>query len=135
MKRRASARVTLVLVGAAALHGCGVAPDTTPRAQDTYLSLDDCAADWGRPDYCERQDFTTTAGTSSYYHGPTYFPAFRDSAQAEARDAARRAGTPLVADSPTNRSIGRTTLSPAGSGGSTARGGFGSSARSFSGGG
>jgi hypothetical protein len=135
MTRRASARVTLVLIGAAALQGCGTEPDPGPRAQDTYLSLEDCAADWGRPEYCDRQQVTTGAGTSTYYHGPAYYPAYRDSAQAEARDAARRSGSSLAANSPSNRSIGRTTLSaPSSSSGGTARGGFGSSARSFSGG-
>src|SRR5262245_4075046 len=133
MARRASTRITLVLIGAAALQGCGTEPDTTPRAQDTYLSLDDCAADWGRPEYCERQDVSTSAGRSTFFHGPVYFPPYRDSAQAEARDAARRAGgAPLVSDAPSNRSIGRTTLSAPSGGSPTARGGFGSSARTFS---
>jgi len=134
MARRASTHVTLVLIGAAALQGCGTELDTTQRAQDTYLSLDDCAADWGRPEYCERQQVTTGAGTSTYFHGPMYYPPFRDSAQTQARDEARRAGLTQASGTPTNRSIGRTTLgSPAASG--TSRGGFGSSARLFSGGG
>src|SRR2546423_229794 len=98
MARRASTRVTLVLIGAAALQGCGSEPDTAQRAQDTYLSLDECAADWGRPEYCERQQVTTGAGTSTYFHGPIYYPPYRDSAQVQARDAARRAGMQLVSD-------------------------------------
>lgn len=134
MTRRASTRVTLVLIGAAALQGCGTEPDTRQRAQDTYLSLDECAADWGRPDYCARQEVSTAAGSSTYYHGPIYYPPYRDSAQAEAREAARRAGTPLASDQPTNRSIGRTMLASP-TRGPTARGGFGGSARVFSSGG
>ncbi|HUL68318.1 MAG TPA: hypothetical protein VLW55_27225 [Burkholderiaceae bacterium] len=133
MARRASARVTLVLIGAAALQGCGPDIDTTQRAQDTYLSMDDCAADWGRPEYCERQQVTTAAGTSTYFRGPFYHPSYRDSAQIEARDAARQAGVQVASSTPTNRSIGRTVGSSAG--GTTSRGGFGSSARTFSGGG
>jgi hypothetical protein len=126
--------VTLVLIGAAALQACGSAPDPAPpRAQDTYLSLEECAADWGRPEYCERQDLTTNAGRSTYYHGPSYYVPYRDAAQAEARDEARRSGAGIGGGAPSNRSIGRTTLSAPASG--TSRGGFGSSARMFSGGG
>lgn len=132
MARRASARVTLVLIGAAALSGCGSEPDPAQRAQDTYMSLDECAADWGRPDYCERQQITTGAGSSTYYHGPIYFPGNRDSAQYEAREAARRTGAQIASDAPSNRSIGRTTLGAPSSSGTTSRGGFGSSSRSFS---
>jgi hypothetical protein len=134
MARRASAHVTLVLIGAATLQGCGPDPDTTQRTQDTYLSLDDCAADWGRPDYCERQQVTTGAGTSTYFHGPIYYPAYRDSAQVQAREAARQSGAQIASDAPSNRSIGRSTFGSTTSG-STSRGGFGSSARTFSGGG
>ena len=135
MARRVSTRVTLVLIGAAALNGCGNEPDPPQRAQDTYMSLDECAADWGRPDNCERQQITTGAGTSTYYHGPIYYPAYRDTAQVEARDAARRAGSQIASDAPSNRAIGRTTLGAPSSSSTTSRGGFGSSARSFSSGG
>ena len=133
MARRASAHVTLVLIGAAALHGCGGDPEP-PRTRDTYLTLDDCAADWGRPDYCERQQMTTGAGSSTFFHGPVYYTPFRDTAQQEARDEARRSGMSLSSESPSNRAIGRTSVAPSASG-TTARGGFGSSARGFSGGG
>ena len=133
MARRASARVTLVLIGAAALQGCGPELDTTQRAQDTYLSMDDCAADWGRPEYCERQQVTTPAGTSTFFRGPFYYPSYRDSAQIEARDAARQAGVQVASSAASNRSIGRTVSSS--TGGTTSRGGFGSSAHTFSGGG
>ena len=134
MTRRVSARVTLVLIGAAALQGCGQELDTQDRARDTYVSLDDCAADWGRPEYCEQQQVTTGAGSSTYFRGPIYFPSYRDSAQAEARNTARQAGVPIASDAPSNHSIARTTLA-ASAAGSAGRGGFGSSARFFSGGG
>lgn len=133
MARRASAHVTLVLIGAAALTACGGDPET-PRARDTYLTLDDCAADWGRPDYCERQQVTTGAGSSTFFHGPMYYTPYRDIAQAEARDEARRTGLAPPREGPSNRSIGHTTVAPS-SAGTTARGGFGSSARGFSSGG
>jgi len=134
MARRASTRVTLVLIGAATLQACGPQPDTSERAQDTYVSLDDCAADWGRPEHCERQELTTGAGTSTFFRGPLYYPGLRDAAQSEARNTARQSGVQIASDTPSNRSIARTTLSAA-AGGTTARGGFGSSARMFSGGG
>ncbi len=145
MRRRASAHVTLVLIGAAALSACSGEPET-PRARDTYLTLDDCTADWGRPDYCEKQQVTTSAGTSTFFHGPVYYVPYRDTAQTEARDEARRSGfvsggggggsSSLWREPATssNRSIGRTSVSPS-SAGTTARGGFGSSARGFSSGG
>jgi len=134
MTRRASARVTLVLIGAAALQACGTEPDTAPRAQDTYLSLDECAADWGRPDYCERQEVSTPAGTSTFYRGPIYFSTNRDAAQAEARDTARRAGSFIASDAPSNHAVSRAILTPSAAHGGTSRGGFGSTARFFSGG-
>ncbi len=146
MARRASAKVTLVLIGAAALGACGGEPET-PRARDTYASLDECAADWGRPDNCERQDISTQAGRSTYFHGPVYYTPFRDTAQQEARDDARRTGGGYYGggggggsafaqqEGPSNRSVGRSTVSPSASTGSTARGGFGASARGFSSGG
>jgi len=129
MARRASRRVTLVLIGTAALHACGEA-DMTPRARDTYLSQDECAADWGRPERCERQEMTTGAGHSVFFRGPVYYEPYRDQAQAEAREAARRAGASVADTAPTNRSVGRTAIvSP---GGTTKRGGFGSFARRLS---
>lgn len=145
MARRASAKVTLVLIGAAALTACGSEPET-PRARDTYASLDECAADWGRPDNCEQQVINTNAGRSTYFHGPVYYAPFRDTAQQEARDEARRTGGGYYGggggggsafaqnDGPSNRSIGRSTVAPSAST-TTARGGFGSSARGFSSGG
>jgi uncharacterized protein YgiB involved in biofilm formation len=133
MPRRVSAHVTLVLVGAAALTACSSEPET-PRARDTYMTLEDCTADWGRPEYCEKQQITTGAGSSTFFHGPTYFAPYRDVAQTEARDEARRAGFSAAREGPSNRSIGRTSVAPA-SMGTTARGGFGASARGFSSGG
>jgi len=125
-RRRASREITLVLAGTAAvlstLQGCS--PGSAPQlVQDHYNSREECAADWGRPDWCEQ---TARPGSSGghYFRGPSYYAGARDDAQNEAR---ARAG--LGPQAATNRSISRT---PAGS---TARGGFGASARGFSGGG
>ena len=50
--RKSSACVTLVLIGAAALAGCGDNP-TSRRA--SYASKEECLADWGDPKECEEQ--------------------------------------------------------------------------------
>lgn len=132
MPRRSSRSITLVLIGAAALQGCSPATETQPVSRDDYQSLEDCAADWGRPEHCERQQVSTNAGSSTYWRGPTYFANDRWGAQRQARDQAARTGAPSqLADGPSNRSIGTTTATRPSSS-PTARGGFGSSSRSFS---
>jgi hypothetical protein len=132
MTRRASKRVTLVLAGAAALQGCGLAPDSTPRAQDTYLSLEECQADWGRPEHCERQEIRTGAGPSTYFRGPAYYEPDRERAQRQAHEAARRAGVAVPDERPGNRSVGRVAAAPSARTFGTARRGFGATARTFS---
>lgn len=131
MPRRASRNITLVLIGAAALQGCSPASDTQPVARDDYQSLEDCAADWGRPESCERQQLTTNAGSSTYWRGPMYFPGNRWGAQRQARDDAVRSGAAQLTDGPSNRSIRSTTTPRSTTSSPTARGGFGTSARSF----
>jgi uncharacterized protein YgiB involved in biofilm formation len=131
--RRASRNITLVLIGAAALQGCSPSTETQTVARDDYQSLEDCAADWGRPEQCERQQLTTNAGSSTYWRGPMYFPGNRWSAQRQARDEALRAGVsaPQQADGPSDRSIRSTTTTRSTASSPTSRGGFGSSARSY----
>ena len=147
MRRRASRNISLVLIGTAALAGCARnEPPAVPTARDNYLNLSECTADWGRPEYCERQELTTNAGNTVFVRGPAYCPDDRIGAQRQARDEARRAGVAGVSNElGTNRSIGRTTTlgssalgrgpaSGATSGAATnpvARGGFGSTGRSF----
>ena len=72
-------------------------------------------------------------GTLEAWSG--YFTPFRDSAQAQAREEARRSGVGFTSEAPSNRSIGRTTFGASSGTSSTSRGGFGSSSRTFSGGG
>ncbi len=99
MRRRASRNISLVLIGTAALAGCARnEPPAVPTARDNYLNLADCAADWGRPESCERQELTTNAGNTVFFRGPTYFPDDRTGAQRQARDEARRAGAAGVRD-------------------------------------
>lgn len=49
--RKSSACVTLVLIGAAALTGCGEPPSSNRRA--AYATREACLADWGDPRDCE----------------------------------------------------------------------------------
>jgi hypothetical protein len=68
--RKSSACVTLVLVGAAALSGCGDGPTTNRRA--SYATKEECLADWGDPRECEQQEARTGSGTGShFYWGPS----------------------------------------------------------------
>jgi uncharacterized protein YgiB involved in biofilm formation len=134
--RRASRHITLVLIGSAALAGCGREAPVAETARDNYTNLADCAADWGRPEYCERQELATNAGNSVIFRGPAYFAADRLGAQRQALEDARRAGAAGGPMPGSNRSIGRTTTlgssalgrSPAAS---ASRGGFGRTGRSF----
>jgi hypothetical protein len=142
--RRASRNITLVLIGSAAsLAACS--PDIEPSYQrDHYASVEDCAADWGRPESCEPAagSALNQGGTGSgyYYRGPIYSSGFRNNAQAAAREQARSEGRAISNLAPSDRSVARsgpTTRSSTSSGGMrssgpTARGGFGSSSRSFS---
>lgn len=149
--RRASRRITLVLIGsAAALAAC--APDAPPTYQrDHYLSLQDCEADWGRPEACEPASGNALAanggggsasggtggGGGYYFRGPIYSTGYRNDAQTAWREMARADGRPVASLAPSDRSVARSgpASRPVASGSSTSRGGFGSSARSFSSGG
>ena len=87
-RRRASARITLVLIGSVAVVGC--APKPTAIVSDHYASREECAADWGAPDYCERVAVTGAGGSGGhvYFRGPTYYPGSRDRLQQQIDRAA-----------------------------------------------
>lgn len=122
-RRRSSTHITLVLIGTATLVGCG---QQAPAARDQYASLEDCAADWGRPERCERVQSSGRPGGFMFW-GPAY--AFN--ARNNALNDARRNATPGFADpSRQGRAIGSSTVTTP-----TSRGGFGSSSRSYSSGG
>jgi hypothetical protein len=75
-RRKASLRVTLVLIGAAAVAGCDN-PSEQMMRRDVYANREDCAKDWGRPELCEQQAAQTSssrggAGTTYRYYGPWY---------------------------------------------------------------
>ena len=67
--RKSSGRVMLVLIGVAALGGCGEGDDTR---RDVYATREDCLADWGN----RAQDCTPATEdrhrTRGYYYGPSY---------------------------------------------------------------
>jgi len=115
-QRRSSSSVTLVLIGASALTGCGQQSSETLR-RDMYASQADCAQDWGAdPTKCEpvRQS-GRTGSSSTHYYGPSYphgsygstRSTYAEGSTSEARPGSRAVGTAHVS-----------------------RGGFGSSASS-----
>src|SRR5260221_8428100 len=66
--RKSSGRVTLVLIGVAALGGCG--GDDTRR--DVYKTREDCLADWGnKPQDCTPATEDQHRGRG-YFYGPSY---------------------------------------------------------------
>jgi uncharacterized protein YgiB involved in biofilm formation len=75
--RKSSLRITLVLIGAAALSGCDEAPDAGPQysRRDVYASLEDCQKDWGRPEQCDPVPGSASGAgghTGLRYYGPWY---------------------------------------------------------------
>jgi uncharacterized protein YgiB involved in biofilm formation len=104
--RKSSSRVTLVLIGVAALGGCGGGDDTR---RDVYATREDCLADWGnKPQDCTPATEDRHRGRG-YYYGPSYMYHSGGS------------GSTWNRSSGTSRSIGSS---------STSRGGFGSSSSS-----
>lgn len=103
--RKSSGRVTLVLIGVAALAGCG------DDRRNVYASREDCLADWGaKPEDCTPSTDSRHSGRGFYY-GPSHYSS----------------GTGW------NRSTGTFSSSRSiGSTGGSSRGGFGSSGRSSS---
>jgi uncharacterized protein YgiB involved in biofilm formation len=111
ISRKSSARVTLVLIGVAALAGCGRAQE---QRRDLYASREDCLADWGnKPEDCKP---STESRHRGFWYGPTYPIASGYSSSGLARGSTRSIGS-----------------SSAGSHSSVSRGGFGSSAHSSGG--
>jgi uncharacterized protein YgiB involved in biofilm formation len=120
-QRRSSARVTLVLLGAAALAACGQEEDTLRR--DVYSSKEDCVQDWGDEVKCEKQPATTytPGGRPGYWYGPSY-----RSGQYGSRAQSEPAGTVSQAR-PGSHSVGTSHVSHGGFGASGAAHGSGGS--------
>ena len=103
--RKSSSHVTLVLIGVAALGGCGGGDDTR---RDVYRTREDCLADWGnKPQDCTPATEDRHRGMG-YYYGPSYTHTSGTSGSSWGRSG-------------TSRAIGSSSVS---------RGGFGSSAHS-----
>ena len=117
--RKSSGRVTLVLIGVAALGGCG-----QETRQDVYATREDCLADWGnKPEDCKPSTDPKHAGRG-YFLGPMVaVPGFFGRSMGW-RDSS---GT-----SRSTRSIGSSSSSSRSSS-SVSRGGFGASSRSSGG--
>ena len=120
--RKSSGRVTLVLIGTAALAGCG--RDEEVR-RDVYKSREDCLADWGnKAEDCTPATEKRHAG-SGFFYGPLIYGSMMRGGSGSAWTAnnAARPGSRAVGSSPSRAGGG-------GSSGSVSRGGFGSSGRS-----
>jgi uncharacterized protein YgiB involved in biofilm formation len=108
--RKSSGRVTLVLIGVAAISGCG----EDDKRRDVYATREDCLADWAnKPQDCTPATHPKHSGLG-YYYGPTY--PYRSNSS----------GASWTSGSHGSRSLGNVSSG-------VSRGGFGSSARSSGG--
>jgi hypothetical protein len=82
--RKSSGRVTLVLIGVAALAGCS----EDDKRRDVYASKEDCLADWATSPRTARRQREAPSGMG-YWYGPTY--RYRSARAARAGPAAARA--------------------------------------------
>jgi uncharacterized protein YgiB involved in biofilm formation len=122
--RRSTTTLTLVLIGAAALHGCGGDEDEKTATRDVYKSRADCQRDWGEDAAkCEPQ---TSGPHAGMFYGPLMYGLGAMSGRSgfNNRMSSARPGSSAVG-----------SAHVPGSAGGTSRGGFGSSARSHSSGG
>ena len=66
--RKSSLQVSLVLIGVAAIAGCG----RDDQRRDVYASREDCLADWAkRPEDCTRATDPSHA-SRGFWYGPSY---------------------------------------------------------------
>lgn len=103
--RRSAVGGLLGLALIAGLAGCSEEPGLLVR--DHYATLEDCAADWGRPGNCDRVYSSGYSGGMVVFRGPAYPQNARESARREAVAAGNRLGGTSSLDSPrSGRSIG-----------------------------
>jgi uncharacterized protein YgiB involved in biofilm formation len=110
--RKSSSRVTLVLLGAAALASCGQEESTLRR--DLYSSKEDCLKDWGDELKCAEQN--SPGRTGGYHGGYWYGPSYR-SGQYGSSAIARSHGT-VDSARPGSHAVGTSHISRGGFGGS-----------------
>ena len=113
--RKSSARVTLALIGVAALAGCGRADE---QRRDVYATREDCLADWGnKPSDCNPATDPRHA-SRGFWYGPSYATSSPSSSSSSGLWSSRSG----------SRSIGSSSSRSGSS--SVSRGGFGSSSHS-----
>jgi uncharacterized protein YgiB involved in biofilm formation len=121
--RKSSARITLVLLGAAALASCGQEESTLRR--DLYSSKEDCVKDWGDELKCAEQSGSSRSGSVGGYHGGYWYgPSYR-SGDHGSSSLSRPHGT-IDSARPGSHAVGTSHIS---------RGGFGGSASAHASGG
>jgi len=103
--RKRSLQLSLVLISAAALGGCGNLESGDNLSRDVYANMEACKADWGTPGDCEEIDSTRSAtGTRSFY-GPRYYSRSGSYGYStSSRPGSRSAGT--VSSSPKRSGFG-----------------------------
>ena len=112
--KRSTATLTLVLIGAAMLQGCGGEQEET-ASRDVYSNRADCQRDWGDDGAkCEQVSSGPHAGM---FYGPLMYGL--GSAM-----GGRGAG---LAPRPGSNAVGRAAIPAPASRGAVSRGGFGSS--------
>jgi len=123
VKRKSSARVTLVLLGVAALTGCSREPQSR---RDVYASREDCLADWGnKPQDCTPATDRPRHATGMFFYGPSYYgSSYGGGSWWNSRSSWSGSGA-----RPGSHAVG----SASSGGGSVSRGGFGSTGRSSAG--
>ena len=76
--RKSSARVTLVLLGAAALASCG--QDEGSLRRDLYANKEDCLKDWGDEQKCAEEAAPARSSGGGYHGRYWYGPYYRSGA-------------------------------------------------------
>jgi uncharacterized protein YgiB involved in biofilm formation len=111
--RKSSARVTLVLLGAAALASCAQEESTLRR--DLYSNKEDCLKDWGDEQKCAEQ--SSPGRTGSGYHGGYWYGPFYRSGEHGSSSIGRSHGT-IDSARPGSHAVGTSHISRGGFGGS-----------------
>src|SRR4051812_44330220 len=100
--RRSTATLTLVLIGAAAVHGCGGKDNNEQATRDVYRSRADCQRDWGdATGKCEQQ---TSGPHSGFFYGPMY--GFGRTGSGSSTALAPRQGSSALSSTTVSRSTG-----------------------------
>jgi hypothetical protein len=120
-RRRSSAKITLVLIGAASVTGCSDPPPPPPLQRDVYQHRSQCVQDWGDEKKCE---VISSGSHRGYFYGPGY------SMGSDGRMSPQRPGSSVGGVSGGDRASG--VSSRATTTHTVARSGFGSSSSAHS---